>query len=140
MKERGIIMYCRKCGKEIEDDTTFCVYCGTKASGSEFYSTTSETLNAIKVAKNLRRKAKISKRIYLCLLAIFVITFPFIFIFDFHFIPITILILVTIASFIVFTIWIGCTSGIPESERTEKEEKFVYVTSFIMEFLDFIKS
>ena len=133
-------MYCRKCGKEIEDDTTFCVYCGTKVSGSEFYSTPSETLNALKVAQNKRKKAKISKRIYLCLLSIFVITFPFIFISHYHFIPIIILAIVTLPSLFALTSWIGYTSDIPESERTEKEEKFISATSFILDFLDFIKS
>ena len=25
-------MFCKKCGKEIEDDSEFCVYCGTTVS------------------------------------------------------------------------------------------------------------
>ena len=49
-------MYCKKCGKEIPDDSVFCLYCGTNLK--ESITESPRTEEPIKVDVNANWKAK----------------------------------------------------------------------------------
>ena len=46
-------MYCRKCGKEINDGAMYCEYCGTTQKGKEKKATVNKSSNYPKKKSNL---------------------------------------------------------------------------------------
>ena len=56
-------MYCKKCGKEIPDDSVFCLYCGTNLK--ESITESPRTEEPIKVDVNANVKAQIAPSVNL---------------------------------------------------------------------------
>ena len=56
-------MYCKKCGKEIPDDSVFCLYCGTNLK--ESITESPKTEEPIKVDVNANVKAQIAPSVNL---------------------------------------------------------------------------
>lgn len=51
-------MFCSKCGKEIEDNTKFCPYCGNKITGSNMGNIADTVKKAADTAVNMAQSAK----------------------------------------------------------------------------------
>ena len=56
-------MFCHKCGKEIEDGSSFCCYCGAKMKEVETESVSQTSYNNIESGKNKRGKEKSEKSV-----------------------------------------------------------------------------
>lgn len=64
-------MFCKHCGKQIEDDVRFCKYCGGDQEGHSSYDSTQAFMPARSSPPERRRKGSPKSRLIAALLAFF---------------------------------------------------------------------
>lgn len=72
-------MFCKKCGKENDNDANFCIYCGDKLTAENMNTTIEYNKNSVEIKKNTNDKTNTPQRIldYFIIFGRWVFAIPF---------------------------------------------------------------